>query len=182
MYWMTAASPWLMDTTAYKSIHPTFTINQQLTVNMSTSLEKKMEELMLDETKAMDAVFKDIYKVFAFSKLPNLEPEWELQVQHIRQLWNAVRNLIDRDKFYSLFSSACAELALPYENYNMETAFENANKEWATELMVLVADRILKLYDDDIPLDATIVTQENETILIDLSVCRLYSHHLSRIV
>ena len=171
-----------MDTMAYKRRHPAFAIIQQMTVNMSTSLEKKMEELMSDETKAMDAVFKDNYKVFAFSKLPNLEPEWELQVQHIRQLWNAVGNLIDRNKFYSLFSSACAELALPYENYHMETAFENANKEWAMELMVLVADRILKLYDDDIPLNATIVTQENETILIDLSACRLYSHHLSRIV
>ena len=137
---------------------------------------------MSTSQRQMDALFKDIYKVFAFSKLPSLEPEWELQVQHIRQLWNAVRNLIDRDRFYSVFSSACAEVALPYENYHMETAFENANKEWATELMVLVADRILKLYDDDIPLDATIVTQENETILIDLAVCRLYSHHLSRIV
>ena len=73
-------------------------------------------------------MFKDIYKVFAFSKLPNLEPEWELQVQHIRQLWNAVRNLIDRDRFYSVFSSACSEVALPYENYHMETAFENANR------------------------------------------------------
>ena len=81
-----------------------------------------------------------------------------------------------------MFLSECAELALPYKNYHMETAFENANKEWAMELMVLVADRILKWYDDDIPLDATIVTQENETILIDLSACRLYSHHLSRIV
>ena len=64
----------------------------------------------------------------------------------------------------------------------METAFENANKEWAIELTVLVADRILKWYDYDIPLDATIVTQENETILIYLSAFRLYSHHLSRIV
>ena len=64
----------------------------------------------------------------------------------------------------------------------METAFENANMEWPMELMVLVADRILKWYDNDIPLDATIVKQENETILIDLSACRLYSHHRSRIV
>ena len=167
-----------MDTTAYKSIHPpTFTIIQQLTVNMPTSLE-----LMLDETKAMDAVFKDNYKVFAFAKLSNLEPEWELQVQYIRQLWNTVGNLIDRNEFYSMFSFECAELALPYENYHMETAFENANKEWAMELMVQVVDRILKWYEDDIPLNATIVTQENETILIDLSACRLYSHHLSQIV
>ena len=81
-----------------------------------------------------------------------------------------------------MFSFERAELALLYVNYHMEAAFENANKEWAMELMVLVADRILKWYDDDIPLDATIVTQENETILIDLSARRLYRHHLSRIV
>ena len=43
---------------------------------MSTSLE-----LMLDETKAMDAVFKNNYKVYAFAKRLCLEPEWELQVQ-----------------------------------------------------------------------------------------------------
>ena len=121
--------------------------------------------------KAMDAVFKDNYKIFAFAKLTPV-PDWKLQVQHIRQLWNAVGKLIDRDEFYSLFSSECAKLALPYENYDMETAFEKANKEWAMELMVLVVDRILK-WSDDIPLDATIVTQENETILIDLSACRL---------
>ena len=59
--------------------------NHSTTVNMSTSLE-----LMLDETKAMDVVFKDNYKVCAFAQLSNLEPEWELQLQHIRQLWNAV--------------------------------------------------------------------------------------------
>ena len=51
-----------------------------MTVNMSASLEKKMEELMLAETKAMDAVFKDNYKAYAFAKLSCLEPEWELQV------------------------------------------------------------------------------------------------------
>ena len=89
-----------MDTTAYKRHHPAFAIIQQLTVNMSTSLKKTMEELMLDETKAMDVVFKDNYKVFAFAKLSNLEREWELQVQHIRQLWNAVGNLIDEFLFH----------------------------------------------------------------------------------
>ena len=81
---------------------------------MSASLEKKMEELR--QTKAMDAVFKDNYRVHAFAKLSCVEPEWEQQVQHIRQLWNTVGSLIDRDEFYSIFSSECAELALPYEN------------------------------------------------------------------
>ena len=84
----------------WKIRHPAFAIIQQLTANMSTSLE-------LRQTKATDAVF-------AFAKLSSLEPEWELQVQHIRQLWNAVGSLIDRNEFYSMFSSECAELALPY--------------------------------------------------------------------
>ena len=46
-----------MDTTPYKRHHPAFAIIQQLSVNMSTS-----PELMLDETHAMDALFKDITK------------------------------------------------------------------------------------------------------------------------
>ena len=93
----------------------------------------------------MDAVFKDNYKVFAFAKLSSLEPEWELHVQHIRQLWNAVGNLIDRNEFYSMCPSKCAKLALPYENYHMQTALENANKERAMKLMVFVADRIFEV-------------------------------------
>ena len=62
-------------------------------------------------------------------------------MQHIH-LWNAVGNLIDRNEFYSMLSFECTEIALSYENYHMETAFENANKEWAMELIVLVADRL----------------------------------------
>ena len=64
----------------------------------------------------MNAVFKDNYKVFPFAKLSCLELELELQSQHIRQLWNAVGNSIDRDEFYTKFSSECAEIALPYKN------------------------------------------------------------------
>ena len=69
-------------------------------------------------------------------------------------------NLIDRDEFYSMFSSEYVELALPYKNYHMETTFEKAIKVWAMELMVLVPDRILKWFDELWhPLDATIVMQ-----------------------
>ena len=94
------------------------------------------------------------------------------------QLWNAVGNMIDRNEFYSILSAECAKIVSSYENYHMETAFENANEEWA----MLVAGRILKWYDDDIPLDATIIMQENETILIYLSTCRLYRHQMPRIL
>ena len=41
---------------------------------MLTSFKKTMEELR--QTKAMDAVFKDNYKVYVFAKLTS-EPEWE---------------------------------------------------------------------------------------------------------
>ena len=94
----------------------------------------------------MDVVFKDKKKVFAFAKLSSLEPECELHVKHIRQLWNAVGNLIDHNKFYSMFSAECANLALSYENYHMEAALENANMEWAMELIVLIAERIAPSY------------------------------------
>ena len=55
-------------------------------------------------------------------------------------------------------------------------------RNWVTELMVLVADKILKWYDDDFSVDAAIITQENETILIDISPSRLHMHHLLHIV
>ena len=101
-------------------------------------------------------IHSDVSDVYLFANLTPV-PQWELQVQHISQLWNAIGNLIDHnefysmfylncDEFYSLFSYECAKRTLPYENCHMETAFEKANKERAMELIVLVVDRILKYY------------------------------------
>ena len=55
----------------------------------------------------MDVVFKDNYKVFVFSLLGHLQPEWELQVQNLHDLWNAVGDMIDRDEFLLSFTSEC---------------------------------------------------------------------------
>ena len=66
------------------------------------------------------------------------------------------------------------ELELPFEDYYIEEAFEKAKKEWGGELMILVADMILKWYDDDIP-TAKIVTTEKGRIQVDISIGRLYA-------
>ena len=52
----------------------------------------------------------------------------------------------------------------------MKTAFENANKEWAMELMVLVADRMLKLFDDDITLPTLAIILY---LIVEESTCQL---------
>ena len=44
----------------------------------------------------MDEVFKDDYKIFAFARLPRVEPVTERQVHDLPQLWNKVDKKIDR--------------------------------------------------------------------------------------
>lgn len=123
----------------------------------------------------MDSVFKDNYKVFMFSLLPRVEPNWHLQVKNLSELWKAAGDLIERAQFYLAFTSDCFQLELPFEDYNIEEAFEKANNEWTEELMVLVADMILKWYDDAIPPKAEIVTLEKGQIQINSAICRRYA-------
>ena len=41
--------------------------------------------------------------------------------------------------------------------------------------MILVADMILKWYDDDIPTTAKIVTMEDGRIQVNSAICRVYA-------
>ena len=45
----------------------------------------------------MDEVFKHNYKIYAFARLPRVEPVSERQVHDLPQLWNKVDKEIDRD-------------------------------------------------------------------------------------
>lgn len=139
-----------------------------------------MEDLahVLERVKneiAMDDVFKFTYKVFVKSFLYNLEPEWHLQVKNLPALWEPVGKLIDHTEFYSMFSSECADLKLPCEDYDMKEAFEKVNNEWSEELMLAMADSKLKWFDDDIPEDAEIVKLEDGCIIVDSAICKLYA-------
>ena len=118
---------------------------------------------------------KTIIKCLYFLLLERLQREWELQVQNLHDFWNAVGDMIDRAELWLSFTSECFELELSFEDYAIEEAFEKAKKEWSEELMILVADMILKWYDDDIPTTAKIVTMEDGRIQVDIAICQLYA-------
>ena len=58
-------------------------------------------------------------------------------------------------------------------NYNFEEAFEKVSNEWKTELMITVADKVLKWFDDEIP-EKAVVTVVNGRIQVDCKQCPLY--------
>ena len=111
----------------------------------------------------MDDVFMENYKVHVFSILPRLDSDWSFQVDYLHKLWNTAADMINRTEFWLSFTSECFQLELSFEEYNIEETFGKAKKEWK-ELMILVADMILKWYDDDIPTTAKIVTMEDGRI------------------
>ncbi len=131
----------------------------------------------------MDNVFKEQYTVFIFSLLPRIKHDKRMgdyckfEVDHLHELWNQASDMIDRAEFWLGFTSECCELNLPYEDYDIEEAFEKARKEWKEELMLQVADKNLKWYDDDIPPKAKVVTIVNGRIQVDTSICRLYASY-----
>ena len=59
-------------------------------------------------------------------------------------------------------------------DYNFEEAFEKVSNEWKTELMITVADKALKWFDNDIP-EKAVVTVVNGRIQVDCKQCSLCS-------
>ena len=134
----------------------------------------------------MDEVFKDNYMIFAFERLPLIEPVCERQVHDLPQLWNKVDNLIDRDEFFLSFSSHCKQLDLPFTQYDLDSAFEKAQTEWAGEIMVATADFLLK-WNEDLDILTQVACWINGHIHVDTNVCTLYrdwlmNNHLSELM
>ena len=125
----------------------------------------------------MDEVFKTNYSVFAFAKLPLIEPEYQRQVHDLPQLWESVDDLINRDEFYLSFSSECQELDLPFPDYDLDSAFIKAQTEWAEEIMVATADYIVKWYEDDIIIDQ-VASWKNGRIEVNTDLCKNYGDWL----
>ena len=123
----------------------------------------------------MDAIFMENYKVHVFSILPRLDRDWRFQVDNLHELWNTAADMMNRAEFWLSFTSECFQFELPFEEYDIEGAFDKARKEWKEELMILVADMMLKWYDDDIPTTATIVTMEDGCIQVNSAICRVYA-------
>ena len=67
----------------------------------------------------------------------------------------------------------CLEESLPIETFDYEQACRLAETEWRIELMLAVVERIIKHYDDDVPIDATelaVWDVAKQEIVIDRSV------------
>ena len=140
----------------------------------------------MEASNRMDTVFKDWYEVFASSSLYHLHPDWQMHVMKLHEYWPQLLRLIDREQLRTCFFDEIADINeiaerhpsveshLPL-NYNFEEAFEKVSNEWKTELMITVADKVLKWFDDDIP-EKAVVTVVNGRIQVDCKQCPLYSN------
>ena len=81
-------------------------------------------------------------------------------------------DLIYREEFFLAFASQCNRLELPFTEYDLDSAFEKAQIEWAEDIMIATADFILKWYEEIITIQAAF--WENGHIQVDTHVCNLY--------
>ena len=129
---------------------------------------------------AMNDVFKENYYIHVFCLICKIEPKWELQVLHLHEYWTDVGKLIVQKDFFRLFTKECEELNLPSNAYDIEAAFEKANKEWCIELMIAVADRLILWYDDDVAETDEKVTVEDGRIKVDPTFSPLLTEFIER--
>lgn len=126
----------------------------------------------------MDVPFKFYYTTYMFSLFPRPEKveDWITQVVNINDFWEPTGKLISKTEFYKYFERYCADLSLPAETYDLENAFQAANKEWRVELMLEVGDRLMKWWYDDVPLEATNIicwNVDKEQMDVDPSIRKL---------
>ena len=100
--------------------------------------------------ETMDDIFKFWYEVYVFSRSLLVERDWKVQIQRLHEIWEEIGQLITLDCFRDNCINHCAELDLPGETYDLKEGFKMANNDWREELMITVADRIMKHYDDDV--------------------------------
>ena len=73
-----------------------------------------------------------------------------------------------------VFRDECQELSLPVETFDYDRAYRLAATEWRIELMLAVVEKIIKWYDDDVPLEATelaVWDVAKQEIVVDRTVC-----------
>ena len=103
----------------------------------------------------MDDVFKHAFTTSAYSTLPKLMRDWKEQIKYIDSVWDKIEIIFDRRLCYRIFFAECRELALPSLTYDIERALKQAKTIWRVELMIVVVEKILHTYIDDINLTTT---------------------------
>ena len=123
----------------------------------------------------MDDIFKEDYLLSVFSVLPDVEPDWQKQVNTMAEIWDEGVKLIDHKLLLKVFRDECQELSLPVETFDYDRAYRLAATEWRIELMLAVVEKIIKWYDDDVPLEATelaVWDVAKQEIVVDRTVCK----------
>ena len=105
----------------------------------------KINSLLMD----MDNIFKKIYINYMFSVISRVEPQWRKQVHYLHSIWELAGSNIPKGELTISFAKECNNLHMSIEQYNIDQAFHMTNHDWKHELMLQVADRIIKYNDDD---------------------------------
>ena len=128
-----------------------------------------------NRARSMDDVFKEDYLLSVFSVLPDVEPDWQKQVNTMAEIWDEGVKLIDHKLLLKVFRDECRELSLPVETFDYERAYRLAATDWRIELMLAVVEKIIKWYDDDVSLEATELAVWDvfkQQIVVDRTVCK----------
>ena len=121
----------------------------------------------------MDKVFKENYIFFSVLRLDVLEPRLHFQVLELPKLWLKLKDVIDRESFDTLFFQECQKQNLPAEEYDLDSAFLKAHKEWCEELIVATAEHILQRIEDK-TFSKPVAFYVNGQILVEEIVCEKY--------
>ena len=90
----------------------------------------------------MEELFKDMYVIYIVRLLPRVEPDYTFQLQYLHHIWQDVGDLIRRREFFDDFALQCDEFGYLPDFYNIEDAFDFANRDWKPELMGRVIEMI----------------------------------------
>lgn len=120
----------------------------------------------------MDHIFKEYLVKCIVSLLNGLEADWLMQLLDLHELWEEVSNLIDKDCFKDIFIHECAILQLGSDEYDLEEAFEKVHREWKTEMMIKVAERIVYLNNNLGPYCETFIGLEDGCIRVEMTICK----------
>ena len=130
---------------------------------------------VLLQAKDMEQVFKFWYEAYIFSLLPKFGLSWKQEIKQINELWEAAGALIDKFELCSSFHNECRELHINSEGFNFDLAFRKADTTWRSEIMTSVVNRIIKFWDDDVPLNSEPARWTGNEIVIDNTVCKKFA-------
>lgn len=119
---------------------------------------------------SLDTEFQVWIEVYGFCKAGNYFVDWIDQVKLINTYWDKLIDEIDREYFTLGFVKTCTDSNIPVGDFDFNSAFEKCKTEWRTELMTLVADRIVKWSFLTAREDTTCVKWSGQEMILELNL------------